>query len=317
MHGLPTMKLFSHPFLLFSICASTLAVSACDGTSPVNVIADSRGAQNDQSTVVFVDTVNNSSSDIDGGNNFISTNSFSHGFPTGNYAITFSSKLHNSANPDCNFSSGTVALYDGLITGLVNGHVDNSGQVSGSANSHSSLAAAISGHINSKGGSGMWQQDGSCSGTWDMQRINYEQPASAESFTFSPDQIPAALRVRFTPYTPFNKNDVSCASSEGVVNSNGITDSSTDMVAYSGHALTSDGYTSNIHLSISAHSGDVSGSYSYDPLGINGSFTGNAYFAGTPRTYHSGKLSHDNGCEGLWEITVVDIPFSGKTLVSN
>ena len=248
-------------------------------------------------------------------NSFIASDSLSEGLLTGNYRLTAISTSQISPLYECSVIPGVVTVYNGQITGFVDGFYDvtgtvtSSGQVTGSATSSGTLISSLSGQLSSQGGSGTWRQAGLCSGNWNMQRMDFGQPGGGRIFTLPDDQFPAALRIRFTPKESFSKNAVACTRSIGIVYTNGYIGSSDKELNYRGYTETTAGYRLDIDFSIDTSSGEVNGSYRYDPLGISGDFDGDAYFAGTSRTYTSRTSSYDNGCQGRWEMTVVDIPF--------
>jgi|GEM_PF-2567593 len=317
------MKLFRHPLLLLSFCTTALTLAACSGGGSDSAMPDEQQQQNDDTVETPSNPTNNPSDTVNDTNTPTSSDSFSEGFLRGNFRLTATATTQSNPLLDCSVTPGAVSVYNGEIIGFIDGYLDvngtvsSSGQVTGSANSSGTTTASLTGQLSNAGGSGTWNQTGLCSGNWNMQPMDFNQPGDGEAFTLSDDQFPAALRIRFSPNATFSENEVECTSSVGIVHTNGRVGASDKELDYKGYTETSAGYRSDIDLSIDTDSGEVDGAYRYDPLGISGDFDGDAYFAGTPRTYTSRNYSYDNGCVGDWEMTVVDIPFPDRPAVTN
>ncbi len=299
-------------FLISFTCITALIISGCGGGSDTATSIQ----QQDENSAVTPDTTTSEPLEPDNETNSSGpSDSFAEGSVTGNYLLTATPT--NQVNPflDCSVVPGAVSVYNGEIIGFidtflsVNGAVSPSGQVTASATSFGTVIASIGGQLDNQSGSGTYQQTGLCSGNWAMQKIDFEQPSHEQPFTLSDDKLPVALRVRFTPSSVFNENEVECTSAEGIIHTNGLIGTLDNELDYDGYAETSAGYRSDIDFSIDTDSGEMEGSYRYDPLGIIGDFDGDAFFSATPRRYSSRLTSYDNGCEGDWEFTVVDIPF--------
>lgn len=299
-------------FLISFTCITALIISGCGGGSDTATSIQ----QQDDNTAGTPDTTTSEPLEPDNETNSSGpSDSFSEGSVAGNYLLTATPTNQVNQFLDCSVVSGAVSVYDGEIVGFidtflsVNGAVSSSGQVTASATSFGTIIASISGQLDNQSGSGTYQQTGLCSGNWAMQRIDFEPPSQEQPFTLSDDNFPVALRIRFTPSIVFNENEVECTSAEGIIHTNGLIGTLDNELNYDGYAETSAGYRSDIDFSIDTDSGEMEGSYRYDPLGISGDFDGDAFFSATPRRYSSKLSSYDNGCEGDWEFTVVDIPF--------
>lgn len=279
--------------------------------------------QNDDTVETPSNPTNDPSDTGNDTNTPTSSDSFSEGFLKGNFHLTATATTQSNPLLDCSVTPGAVSVYNGEIIGFIDGYLDvngtvsSSGQVTGSANSSGTTTASLTGQLSNAGGSGTWNQTGLCSGNWTMQPMDFNQPGDGEAFTLSDDQFPAALRIRFSPKATFSENEVECTSSVGIVHTNGRVGSSDKELDYKGYTETSAGYRSDIDFSIDTDSGEVDGAYRYDPLGISGDFDGDAFFSGTTRTYTSRNFSYDNGCEGDWEMTVVDILFPDRPASTN
>lgn len=223
----------------------------------------------------------------------------------GDYILTATSN-DSSSNPlvDCSVTPGRITVYEGTIVGYVDGYltvsgtVDNRGNVEAQAVSGSTQIASLNGRINENSGSGTWNQPGLCAGDWQVERVVYPSTSTDEIFVLPVDNFPAALFVRFNSDVEFSTEGNACTDAEGVVETNSYIGSSDKEIDYRGYATTTVGYRWDVDISIYTDSGEVEGTYKYDPLGIYGSLDGDAYFAVTDRPYSAGYGSNDSGCTG-------------------
>lgn len=223
----------------------------------------------------------------------------------------------------CNNETGSLSVYDGKLMGWVSGSYKISGEIgaNGIVNAEvligSTRAGNFVGNLGPEGGSGTWELSGGCTGTWSSARIPTSPLLDGEIFTLTEDHFPAVLRVRFTPAQSHSQAQVACVASQGIVETNGYTSTYNSEIQYNGYALTDAGYRWDVDMGIDTDSGEVDGDYRYDPLGIRGSFDGDIYFAVTQRPYAAGYGSYDSGCDGVWEVTGVDLDFPARLSTEN
>lgn len=216
---------------------------------------------------------------------------------------------------DCSVDPGRVTVYEGDLRGFVDqvltieGTVTPEGVLNGSALSAGSVIATFEGRLNGDGGTGTYSQSIGCSGSWRLERTTYDALADDEIFVIAPGEFPASLLVRFIPTQAVDEQGVQCPSATGIVETNGRIGSIDKEIDYRGYAVTNLGFRWDVDFSIDTDSGEVNGSYRYDPLDAQGSLNGDAFFAMTDRPYEADRFASDLGCAGVWQMTVAGVEF--------
>ncbi|MFK7997651.1 MAG: hypothetical protein AB8B87_26225 [Granulosicoccus sp.] len=215
----------------------------------------------------------------------------------------------------CANYKGRVSIYNGKLFGWfdgnyrVNANIATDGALKADVLSGTSRRGGVIGTFSSSGGNGTWEISGTCRGNWTAIRKPTTQLLVGEAFTLDEGEFPAMLRVRFTPSKSHSQAQVLCSSSEGIVDTTGYANTYDSEIHYNGYALTTTGYRLDIDIDIDTDTGEIDGRYKYDPLGIDGAFVGDIYYAETQRLYASTNQSYDNGCQGIWHVTAADVEF--------
>lgn len=143
--------------------------------------------------------------------------------------------------------------------------------------------------------------------------------SSGESNGSSPlarDSYPDTLKIRFTPEES-NLGNTECQTATGVLTTTGRISTFNAEISYDGYAETLIGYRWDVDLDIDTDSGEVDGSYRYDPLDIRGTFDGDAFIPAIARAYESYNFSADAGCSGSWQLAAADGSFPSNVTTSS
>jgi len=251
----------------------------------------------------------------------VSSNSNTNSSSTGDgyYSITATPNQSSIPNLICAGGEGQLALYNGKLIGWAAGYginvdVSDTGNIDSYYNVGGAAAGTFRGTINSQSGNGQWADDSSpCSGSWSATKIVFPA-ASGQSYTLSAGSFPPSLKIRFLPN---NDTSQSCTSMSGYVNTNGRVSTGSSGVTYNGYALATQGYRVDVRLRLNPDSGSVDGSLAYDPLGVQGTFIGDMYFADTARTYSQTSTGANSVCTGVWHVATVNSDFPAVGVDNN